>query len=138
MIMMRDQKTENSEDAKSRPDFDMEILIGYILLIGVLLSVVLLGLGFIWRWERSGNLRFQHTIVGMNFYEFVLASFRQITSHELRPRVMINMGIAVLMLTPFVRVLASVFYFALAEHNWKYTIFTGFVLGVLTYSLFLR
>ncbi|MGZ3606158.1 MAG: DUF1634 domain-containing protein, partial [Thermodesulfobacteriota bacterium] len=60
------------------------------------------------------------------------------TSHELRPRVMINMGIAVLMLTPFVRVLASVFYFAFAERNWKYTLFTGFVLGVLTYSLFLR
>ncbi len=116
----------------------MEILIGYILLIGVLLSAVLLTLGFIWRWERSGNLHFQHTIAGMNFYEFVLASFRQVTSHELRPRVMVNMGIAVLMLTPFVRVLASMFYFALAEHNWKYTIFTGFVLGILTYSLFLR
>jgi uncharacterized membrane protein len=59
-------------------------------------------------------------------------------SHELRPRVLINMGIAVLMLTPFVRVLASVFYFALVERNWKYTLFTGFVLCVLTYSLFLR
>ncbi len=136
--MGQKQKKENSEDAKLRHHFDMEILIGYILLIGVLLSAVLLTLGFIWRWERSGNLHFQHTIAGMNFYEFVLISFRQITSHELRPRVMVNMGIAVLMLTPFVRVLASVFYFALAEHNWKYTLFTGFVLGVLTYSLFLR
>jgi len=121
-----------------RRHFDMEILIGYILLVGVLLSVALLAIGFIWRWERSGNLRFQHTILGMNFFEFVLTSIRQMTSHELRPRVMINMGIAVLMLTPFVRVLASVFYFAFAERNWKYTLFTGFVLGVLTYSLFLR
>ena len=59
-------------------------------------------------------------------------------SHDLRPRVMVNMGMAVLMLTPFVRVLASVFYFALVERNWKYTLFTGFVLGVLTYTLFLR
>ncbi|MGZ3539421.1 MAG: DUF1634 domain-containing protein [Thermodesulfobacteriota bacterium] len=122
----------------TRRHFDMEILIGYILLVGVLLSVALLAIGFIWRWERSGNLRFQHTILGMNFFEFVLTSIRQMTSHELRPRVMINMGIAVLMLTPFVRVLASVFYFAFAERNWKYTLFTGFVLGVLTYSLFLR
>jgi uncharacterized membrane protein len=48
------------------------------------------------------------------------------------------MGIGVLMLTPFVRVLASVFYFAFVEHNWKYTLFTAFVLSVLTYSLFLR
>jgi len=42
------------------------------------------------------------------------------------------------MLTPFVRVLTSVFYFAFVERNWKYTLFTGFVLGLLTYSLFLR
>ena len=122
----------------TRRHFDMEILIGYILLVGVLLSAALLAIGFIWRWERSGNLRFQHTIVGMNFFEFVSTSLRQMASHDLRPRVMVNMGIAILMLTPFVRVLASVFYFALVQRNWKYTLFTGFVLGVLTYSLFLR
>jgi hypothetical protein len=29
-------------------------------------------------------------------------------------------------------------YFAVAERNIKYTVFTGFVLAVLTYSLFLR
>ncbi len=133
---MAGQTSANSE--KTDRHFDMEILIGYILLVGVLLSVALLAIGFLWRWERSGNLRFQHTIVGMNFYEFVLSSLRQMASHDLRPRVMVNMGMAVLMLTPFVRVLASVLYFALVERNWKYTLFTGFVLSVLTYSLFLR
>ena len=136
--MAQGQISANSEKAGVHPRFDMEILIGYILLVGVLLSVALLVIGFIWRWERSGNLRFQHTIVGMNFFEFVLTSLRQMASHDLRPRVVINMGIAVLMLTPFVRVLASVFYFALIQRNWKYTLFTGFVLSVLTYSLFLR
>jgi Kef-type K+ transport system membrane component KefB len=44
----------------------------------------------------------------------------------------------ILMLTPFFRVAASVFYFMIALKNWKYTLFTGFVLAVLTYSLFLR
>jgi len=136
--MARGQALANSEKAETDHHFDMEILIGYILLVGVLLSAALLAIGFIWRWERSGNLRFQHAIVGMNFFEFVLTSLRQMASHDLRPRVMVNMGIAVLMLTPFVRVLASVFYFALVQRNWKYTLFTGFVLSVLTYSLFLR
>ena len=42
------------------------------------------------------------------------------------------------MLTPFVRVLASMFYFIIALKNWKYTVFTGIVLGVLTFSLFIR
>ncbi len=116
----------------------MESLVGYVLLTGVLLSVALLTAGFVWRWTRVGNLRFEHSIVGMNFFEFISSALRQMASQAFRPRLFLNMGIAVLMLTPFVRVLASVFYFALVEHNWKYTLFTGFVLSVLTYSLFLR
>jgi len=136
--MAREQALANSEKAETHRHFDMEVLIGYILLVGVLLSVALLIIGLLWRWARTGNLRFHHALVGMNFFEFVLTSLRQMASHDLRPRVMVNMGIAVLMLTPFVRVLASVFYFALVERNWKYTLFTGFVLGVLSYSLFLR
>jgi len=126
------------DKAQSDCHFDMESLVGYILLIGVLLSVALLAVGFIWRWARVGNLRFEHSIVGMNFFEFILSTLRQITSQAFRPRLFLNMGVGVLMLTPFVRVLASVFYFAFAAHNWKYTLFTGFVLSVLTYSLFLR
>jgi uncharacterized protein len=136
--MTRIQASTHPEKAKSDHHLDMESLIGYILLGGVLLSVALIAIGFVWRWVRSGNLQFQHTVAGMNFFEFVLSSLRQMASHDLRPRVVVNMGIAVLMLTPFVRVLASVFYFALVERNWKYTFFTGFVLSVLTYSLFLR
>jgi uncharacterized membrane protein len=130
--------THPPDKAQSDFHFDIESLVGYILLIGVLLSVALLAVGFIWRWARVGNLRFEHSIVGMNFFEFILSTLRQITSQAFRPRLFLNMGIGVLMLTPFVRVLASVFYFAFAAHNWKYTLFTGFVLGVLTYSLFLR
>jgi len=136
--MARVQTSTHPEKAESDHHLDMEILIGYILLGGVLLSVALIAIGFVWRWVRSGNLQFQYTVAGMNFFEFVLSSLRQMASHELRPRVLVNMGIAVLMLTPFVRVLASVFYFALVDRNWKYTLFTGFVLCVLTYSLFLR
>ena len=132
------RSTHPAEKLQSGRHFDMESLVGYILLIGVLLSVVLLAIGFIWRWERAGNLRFEHSIVGMNFFEFILSTLRQMASQAYRPRLFLNMGIGVLMLTPFARVLASVFYFAFVEHNWKYTLFTAFVLSVLTYSLFLR
>ena len=51
---------------------------------------------------------------------------------------MIDLGLAALLLTPFVRVLASMLYFAVAERNGKYAAFTGFVLVTLSYSLFLR
>jgi uncharacterized membrane protein len=130
--------TKHSERVQNDDRFDMEGLVGYILLTGILLSVALLAVGFVWRWLRVGNLRFEHSIVGMNFFEFISSALRQMASRAFRPRLFLNMGIAVLMLTPFVRVLASVFYFAFVEHNWKYTLFTAFVLTVLTYSLFLR
>jgi uncharacterized membrane protein len=130
--------TKHSERVQNYDRFDMESLVGYILLAGILLSVALLAVGFVWRWLKVGNLRFEHSIVGMNFFEFISSTLGQMTSRAFRPRLFLNMGIAVLMLTPFVRVLASVFYFAFVEHNWKYTLFTAFVLTVLTYSLFLR
>ena len=130
--------TGHPEKGEGNDRFDMESLVGYVLLTGVLLSVALLAVAFIWRWARGGNLRFEHSLVGMNFFEFISSTLRQTASRAFRPRLFLNMGIAVLMLTPFVRVLASVFYFAFVEHNWKYILFTSFVLSVLTYSLFLR
>lgn len=130
--------TDHSEKGRCNDRFDMESLVGVILLTGVLLSVALLLVGFVWRWMREGNLRFEHSIAGMNFFEFISSTLRQMGSHAFRPRLFLNMGIAVLMLTPFVRVLASVFYFAFVERNSKYTLFTAFVLSVLIYSLFLR
>jgi uncharacterized membrane protein len=130
--------TNYPQKEESVGHFDMEVLVGYILLAGVLISVALLAIGLIWHWARWGNLRFEYSIVGMNFFEFLLTTLGQMASAVMRPRFFLNMGIGILMLTPFVRVLASVFYFALVERNWRYTLFTGFVLTVLTYSLFLR
>ena len=55
-----------------------------------------------------------------------------------RPRLLVSLGIITLLLTPYVRVLASFVLFAFVERNAKYAVFTGFVLAVLSYSLFLR
>ncbi len=118
--------------------FDMETLVGYILLIGVLVSIALISFGIVWHWLRTGEFGFDYLIGGMDFFEFVLTDVRQLFSDSLRPRLFINLGIATLMLTPFVRVLASMLYFAVIERNRKYALFTLFVLSVLTYSLFLR
>ena len=118
--------------------FDMEVLVGYILLIGVLLSVFLIALGVAWHWLTTGQLGLAYSITGMNLYQFVLSDVGQLTHGVVRPRLFVSLGIAVLMLTPFVRVLVSMLYFAFVERNRKYTLFTGFVLAVLTYSLLLR
>lgn len=116
----------------------MELLVGYILQIGVLLSMILIAVGVAWRWLNTGNVGFDYVISGMNFFEFVLTDIQQIVAGTFRPRLFANLGIATLMLTPYVRVLASMLYFAFVERNRKYTVFTGFVFAILTYSLFLR
>ena len=118
--------------------FDMEVVVGYILLGGVLVSMVLVTSGLIWHRIATGHLGFDYSITGMNLFEFVLTDVRQVAADAVRPRLLVNLGIAALMLTPYVRVLASMLYFAFVERNGKYTLFTGFVFSVLTYSLFLQ
>jgi uncharacterized membrane protein len=94
--------------------------------------------GLAWHWAVTGHLELTYRIVGMNLLQFVSSDAGQLASRPLDPQTIVSAGMAVLMLTPYVRVIASVAYFALAERNWKYVAFTTFVLGVLTYTLFLR
>ena len=117
---------------------DMEIVVGFILLCGVVLSLTLIVAGLGWRWFVTGRLGLDYSIAGVNLFEFLVKDIRQVTEEDFRPRLLVNLGLAALMLTPYARVLASMLYFAFGAHNWKYTVFTGFVLSVLTYSLFLR
>jgi len=117
---------------------EMDALVGYVLLGGVVLSVALIIAGLLWHWIKAGELGIAYTIPNMNLFEFVVAEIRDLVGGQFRPRLLVSLGIAALMLTPYLRVLASLSFFAFVEHNWKYAAFTGFVLAVLTYSLFLR
>ena len=116
----------------------METMVGYILQVGVLASAALLVAGYLWRFLATGHVDFDYTIAGMNLWEFAAAEAGQVAEGAFRPRLLVSLGIVVLLLTPLVRVLASVLYFALVARNLKYTLFTVFVLAVLAHSLFLR
>ncbi len=129
---------EEKDLSSARPAFDMEMLLGTILLFGVLLSAIFLVAGILWRWIATGHAQLDYTITGTNLFEFWMTDIRQITSGDFRPRLLVNIGIAFLLITPYIRVAASVIYFAAVERNLKYTVFTAFVLTILTYSLFLR
>ena len=117
---------------------DMETLVGDILLGGVMLSMLLTVTGMASHWATTGHLQVEYSLVGVNLIQFILADAEGLASKSIRPQLLISAGIAVLMLTPYVRVLASMAYFALAGRNWKYTLFTGLVLSILTYTLLLR
>ena len=128
----------DAEARQEKEQLDMDALVGYVLLAGVLLSLVLVTAGLIWKWFATGSLALDYRLTGMNLFEFVVEEIHLAVHGPVQPRLLVNFGIVVLMLTPFVRVLASVVYFAAFLKNWKYTLFTSFVLVVLTYSLFLR
>jgi len=126
------------ESAQEWRQLEMDVLVGYILLCGVLLSVALIVAGLLWKYIQTGGVRLEYELAGMNLFQFVVSEIRLAALGHFRPRLLVNMGIVVLMLTPFFRVLASVVYFLVVLKNWKYTTFTLFVLLVLTGSLFLR
>lgn len=127
-----------NEGQDTARQLEMDVLVGYILQIGVILSLALICAGLIWRWLRTGTLTLDYQISGMNLFQFVVKGGRLAEEGAFRPRLLVNLGITTLMLTPLVRVAASVVYFLAVLKNWKYTLFTAFVLVVLTYSLFLR
>jgi len=127
-----------SDLGETEQEFDMDAIVGYILLIGVLISLVLVVAALIWRWIDTGTLAFGYKLTGANLFQLVVDEVRLVMHGMLRPRLLLSMGIAMLMLTPFIRVLVSMVYFMAALKNWKYSLFTAIVLLTLTYSLFLR
>jgi len=114
---------------------DLESVVGSTLLIGVLVSVGLIGAGFVWHAIVNGNVQFAYALPATSVGGFLALDVEQLTAAAARPRLLVNLGIAVLLLTPYVRVIASLVMFVV-ERDWKYVAFTGFVLATLTYSLF--
>ena len=126
----------NAVDGKVAIHAGMESVVGYILLGGVLLSVALIVGGLVWHWMTTGQLQFEYPVGGMDLARFIFGDLQQLIVGPIRPRYLVNLGIAVLILTPYVRILVSVLYFAFVARNWKYVFFTAAVFGALTYSLF--
>ncbi len=124
--------------ADQRVTRGMASLVGYILLGGVLTSAFLMSTGFVWQWATRGRVQGESPLAGTDLAQIFATFFQQLASGTLQPRPLVYLGLAVLMLTPYLRVAASALYFAVVERNVKYTVFTGFVLAVLTYSLFIR
>ncbi len=116
----------------------MASLVGYTLLGGVLTSAALMSTGLVWHWASSGRVQGTSPTASTDLAQIFATFFQQLASGALNPRQLVYFGLAVLLLTPYVRVAASAWYFAAVDRNAKYTVFTGFVLAVLTYSLFLH
>jgi uncharacterized membrane protein len=116
----------------------MDAVVGSLLLGGVLTSLGLIIAGLVWHRLATGRTELDETLAGRDLLQLLGVDLRALAQGAVRPRLLVSLGIVVLLLTPYLRVLASMLFFALVEHDWKYTGFTAFVLLVLTYSLVLR
>jgi uncharacterized membrane protein len=118
----------------------LEIAISYMLIAGVVLSLVLEVIGVALMWGSYRRLDISQDpslfIQGRNFFTFAFETIAN--RHPAGPGIaFMTAGIIVLILTPYSRVVASVFYFA-AERNLRYVLITLFVLIVVTLSLALH
>jgi len=118
----------------------LEVAISYLLIVGVVASLLLEVAGMILYYHSYGNLAILSDgtvmIHGRNFFSFIydLLSGGNRTGAAIW---LMTAGIALLILTPFVRVVVSVFYFGWGK-NFKYVVITLFVFVVLVLSLTLH
>ena len=130
---MKTNRPDNSEDK-------FEKVISYLLMTGVVLSILLEVVGVVMFYHAYGNLNISQQpgmfIKGHDFFSFI---YQQIQNRSTTTPALLFMiaGIVVLILTPYIRVIASFLCFSW-QKNWKYVIFTLFVLIVVTLSLTLH
>ncbi len=114
-----------------------ELAISYLLAAGVVTSLILIAAGILLFYFQFGNLAISEKKVMFlqekNFFYFLADLFRGENSQVMALWIM-TLGIVVLILTPYARVLLSVLYF-LWERDFKFSCITLLVLVILTLSL---
>jgi len=123
---------------RTRGSLTMDRIVGLTLFAGVTLSVLLLVSGLLWQWVSTGHPTFRHNLPHAHFARFALGELTGTLRDGFTPARLVNLGIIVLMLTPYLRVVLSMVGFVFIERDYKYGVVTGFVGAVLTYSLFLQ
>jgi uncharacterized membrane protein len=128
------------KNQKHEEQSNLENAISYLLISGVLLSLILLIIGMVLLWRKQGGLAVSQDpsvfVHGHDFFSFI---YQEVTHGGLKglPLQLITLGVVVLLLTPYVRVILSVVYFA-RDRNLKYVLITIVVLIILTISLTLH
>ena len=124
-----------SDQNPSQPK--LELAISYLLTAGVVTSLILMAAGILLFYFQFGNLAISERKVMFlqekNFFYFLYDLLRGANSQGKSLRIL-TLGIAVLILTPYARVILSVVYFFL-EKDFKFSFITLWVLLILTLSL---
>ena len=118
----------------------IEVILSYILIIGVIVSLILMITGMILFFLNSGSLNISRDpsmfIHGKNFFNFIFNILKG-NGPENTAILFLTIGTIVLMLTPFIRVVASLIYFIWIKDK-KYIFITLIVLLILIVTLSLH
>lgn len=117
--------------------FDMEDLISSILRSGMWISMGLVMAGLALQATGAGQGGFEDRLQGTNVLQFLLADLHRAGSPRLWLSLLAHLGVAVVLVTPYARVLASLYYFACVERRGTHALLTSLALVTLTYILFL-
>ncbi len=114
-----------------------EKTIGYLLIAGVAISTLLEIIGISAYYGSYGHLDISEEravfLHGQNFFNFMIELFEGGYAQE-KAFLFMTLGIAILILTPYVRVILSIVYFV-GKRDVKYSLITLFVFVILTISL---
>ncbi len=117
-----------------------ELAISYLLIIGVMTSLILVGIGMIFFYIHFGQLGISEKkamfLREQNFFYFFLDLLRGGQGQD-KAIWLMTLGIAILILTPYARVIMSVLHF-IRKRDLKYTLINLFVFILITVSLSLR
>ncbi len=126
-----------SSSDRNSGESKFELAISFLLGAGVVTSLILITVGIFLFYAEFGSLAVSEKKVMFlqekNFFYFLYDLLRGGSSPEKALWTM-TLGIAVLILTPYARVLLSVLYF-FWEKDFKFSLITLFVLVILTLSL---
>jgi uncharacterized membrane protein len=118
----------------------LETIISYLLIVGVVVSVILECIGITLYYGTYGNVQVSQNqavfISGKNFFAFIIYQTQHLLGSQ-NALLFMTLGLIILILTPYIRAITSVVYFAWEKH-FKYVLITMFVLVVLTLSLALH
>ncbi len=115
--------------------FDMEPLIGRILRSGMWMSCGLIVASLVAQWAGKNQEGFGPNLMAKSVPLLISADLQRSDSSILWPSLLVHLGVAVLLLTPYARVLATLLYFMWVELSWKRILFTSLVLALLTVIL---
>ncbi|OQA21217.1 MAG: hypothetical protein BWY60_00790 [Actinobacteria bacterium ADurb.Bin346] len=118
----------------------IEVILSCILITGVAASLLLMAAGMILLYLESGSFNISREpsmfIQGNNFFNFILDIFKG-RGPENTALLLLTIGTIILMLTPFIRVVASLIYFIWIRDK-KYIFITLVVLIILIITLSLH